>query len=78
MSRRILITGGAGFIGSHLCEKFLNEGHQVLCMDVDPEKIRILESGGIPIHEPGLDAVVARSRGQTTATSLPLSPATGR
>jgi len=30
---RYLITGGAGFIGSHLCENFLNQGHQVLCMD---------------------------------------------
>jgi dTDP-glucose 4,6-dehydratase len=30
---RYLITGGAGFIGSHLCEHFLNQGHQVLCMD---------------------------------------------
>jgi dTDP-glucose 4,6-dehydratase len=30
---RILITGGAGFIGSHLCERFLNEGDEVVCMD---------------------------------------------
>jgi len=30
---RILITGGAGFIGSHLCEKFLAEGNEVICMD---------------------------------------------
>ncbi len=30
---RYLITGGAGFIGSHLCEYFLDQGHQVLCMD---------------------------------------------
>jgi dTDP-glucose 4,6-dehydratase len=30
---RFLITGGAGFIGSHLCESFLNQGHEVLCMD---------------------------------------------
>jgi len=30
---RVLITGGAGFIGSHLCERFLNEGHEVICMD---------------------------------------------
>ena len=30
---KYLITGGAGFIGSHLCEYFLNQGHQVLCMD---------------------------------------------
>ena len=29
----ILITGGAGFIGSHLCEKWVNEGHKVFCLD---------------------------------------------
>ena len=31
--KRILITGGAGFIGSHLCERLLAEGHEVLCVD---------------------------------------------
>jgi len=31
--RRILVTGGAGFIGSHLCEKLLNEENEVLCVD---------------------------------------------
>jgi len=30
---RYLVTGGAGFIGSHLCEHFLSQGHEVLCMD---------------------------------------------
>ena len=30
---RIVITGGAGFIGSHLCERFLNDGHEVVCID---------------------------------------------
>src|SRR5207302_5038103 len=30
---RTLITGGAGFIGSHLCERFLAEGHEVVCVD---------------------------------------------
>jgi dTDP-glucose 4,6-dehydratase len=30
---RILITGGAGFIGSHLCDRFLDDGHEVICMD---------------------------------------------
>jgi len=30
---RILITGGAGFIGSHLCERLINEGHEVICLD---------------------------------------------
>ncbi|NLT70261.1 MAG: SDR family oxidoreductase [Verrucomicrobiaceae bacterium] len=30
---RILITGGAGFLGSHLCERLLGEGHEVICLD---------------------------------------------
>lgn len=31
--KRVLITGGAGFIGSHLCERLLNEGNDVICLD---------------------------------------------
>ncbi len=31
--KRILITGGAGFLGSHLCERLLNEGNEVICVD---------------------------------------------
>jgi dTDP-glucose 4,6-dehydratase len=30
---RVLVTGGAGFIGSHLCDRFLQEGHEVICLD---------------------------------------------
>lgn len=33
MKKRILITGGAGFLGSHLCERLLNEGNDVICVD---------------------------------------------
>jgi UDP-glucuronate decarboxylase len=31
--KRVLVTGGAGFLGSHLCERLVDEGHEVLCVD---------------------------------------------
>ena len=31
--KKVLVTGGAGFLGSHLCDKLVNEGHHVLCVD---------------------------------------------
>ncbi len=32
-AKRVLVTGGAGFLGSHLCERLLGFGHEVLCVD---------------------------------------------
>jgi len=33
MDKRVLVTGGAGFLGSHLCDRLINDGHDVLCLD---------------------------------------------
>ena len=33
LRKRVMVTGGAGFLGSHLCERLLREGHEVLCVD---------------------------------------------
>lgn len=52
---------GTGYVGLVTGACLAEMGNDVLCLDVDPNKIRILEEGGIPIHEPGLDLVVARN-----------------
>ena len=33
IEKKILVTGGGGFLGSHLCERLLNEGNEVICLD---------------------------------------------
>ncbi len=52
---------GTGYVGLVSGACLADVGNEVLCLDLDPNKIRILEEGGIPIHEPGLLEVVRRN-----------------
>ncbi|MBC3830931.1 UDP-glucose/GDP-mannose dehydrogenase family protein [Undibacterium amnicola] len=52
---------GTGYVGLVTGACLAEVGHDVFCLDVDQRKIDILNGGGIPIHEPGLDVVVARN-----------------
>ena len=52
---------GTGYVGLVSGTCLAEVGNDVLCLDVDPEKIRILEEGGIPIYEPGLLEMVRRN-----------------
>ncbi len=53
---------GTGYVGLVSGACLAEVGNDVLCLDLDAEKIRVLDSGGIPIHEPGLLDMVARNR----------------
>ena len=52
---------GTGYVGLVSGTCLAEVGNDVLCLDVDPAKIKILEDGGIPIHEPGLLEMVRRN-----------------
>lgn len=53
---------GTGYVGLVSGTCLADVGNDVLCLDVDANKIRILNEGGIPIYEPGLEAMVAKNR----------------
>lgn len=53
---------GTGYVGLVTGTCLAEVGNDVLCVDVDQNKIALLNSGGIPIYEPGLDEMVARNR----------------
>ncbi|MDT3736072.1 MAG: UDP-glucose/GDP-mannose dehydrogenase family protein [Denitratisoma sp.] len=53
---------GTGYVGLVSGTCLAEVGNDVLCLDLDAEKIRVLNAGGMPIHEPGLLEMVARNR----------------
>jgi len=52
---------GTGYVGLVTGACLAEVGNDVLCLDVDARKIDILESGGVPIHEPGLEPMIRRN-----------------
>lgn len=52
---------GSGYVGLVTGTCLAETGYQVCCLDVDPRKIEILQNGGIPIFEPGLEDMVKRN-----------------
>jgi UDPglucose 6-dehydrogenase len=52
---------GTGYVGLVTGTCFAEVGNDVLCLDVDAAKIRTLNAGGVPIHEPGLEAMIRRN-----------------
>ncbi|MGI4984355.1 MAG: UDP-glucose dehydrogenase family protein [Janthinobacterium lividum] len=53
---------GTGYVGLVTGACLAEIGNDVFCLDVDPRKIKILNDGGVPIHEPGLKEIIARNR----------------
>jgi UDPglucose 6-dehydrogenase len=52
---------GTGYVGLVTGACLADQGNDVLCLDVDKNKIELLRSGGVPIHEPGLESLVRRN-----------------
>jgi UDPglucose 6-dehydrogenase len=52
---------GTGYVGLVTGTCLAEVGNDVLCLDVDGEKIAVLNGGGVPIHEPGLEPLIARN-----------------
>ncbi|MGA4987267.1 UDP-glucose dehydrogenase family protein [Nonomuraea bangladeshensis] len=65
--RRVAVFG-AGYIGLVTGACFAELGHRVVVRDIDPEKVRLLRAGDVPIYEPGLGDLIARNKERLSFT----------
>jgi UDPglucose 6-dehydrogenase len=56
-----IAVAGAGYVGLVTGTCFAETGHDVICADIDPEKVRLLQQGQSPIYEPGLSELLERN-----------------
>jgi UDPglucose 6-dehydrogenase len=56
-----ITISGSGYVGLVTGACLSEMGNHLVCLDVDERKIAVLQGGGLPIHEPGLLEMVARS-----------------
>lgn len=61
---------GSGYVDLVTGACLAEQGNNIYCLDLDPKKIDILNSGGVPIYEPGLKEMIERNR---AAVRLPFS-----
>jgi UDPglucose 6-dehydrogenase len=69
MTRERLGVIGVGYVGLVTAACFAQAGHDVVCLDIDEAKLERLRAGHAPIHEPGIEEVLAAGRARLTFTS---------
>ncbi len=79
MTKRILVAGGAGFVGSHLCERLLAAGHEVVCVDDystgRPENVmHLCDRHGFELREHDVIKPLRTSSGSRTSASWGSAP----
>ena len=69
MTKERLGVIGVGYVGLVTAACFAEAGHELVCLDIDEAKLERLRAGQAPIHEPGVEDLLARNRARLTFTS---------